>query len=58
VPKWIRQAATVINDLLRRRGSLPALDAAPDDPAPGQGYFDRPAGMARIWDGATWRDLW
>jgi len=57
LPEWVRKAATAINILLSRQ-AFPALSTAPDDPVPGQSYFDTGTSKARVWDGSAWNDLW
>jgi len=57
VPGWIRKAAGVINGLLRGQ-VFPPHATAPEQPTPGQTYFDTATGKARCWDGTSWNDLW
>lgn len=57
-PEWVRQVATAINNLLRKRGSFPSYSNAPPDPEPGDGYFDTALSKARVWDGTAWNNLW
>lgn len=56
LPEWVRKVAVAVNALLRV--PFQPMDTAPPDPTPGQAYFDKSTGKARVWDGSAWQNLW
>ena len=59
LPDWCRKAAGLINGLIRQAGyPFPLSDAEPENPTPGQSYYDTGMNKARTWDGTVWNDLW
>ena len=58
MPEWVRKVASALNSLQTARNVMEVLDAAPSNPATGRFYFDTTLSKARVWDGATWQNLY
>lgn len=60
---WPRKVANAVNRLIgivsRREGyPFEELAADPASPAKGRTYFNTATNKVRVYDGATWNDLW